>query len=335
MSRAFNRLGVEVEVVRADENTWFDRYVIHRINKLAHSFRLLPKSRHLFGEHPLAHRNYRSAKLLAAYQSFQPDLTFLIRGIRFRDDVLTQTRPLFGWWVEHEGRVSEALKERHLFDGYFFMNQSCVKAAFDVGYDHADFLAHAVDPDAFKPIPGASKIYDACFVGNWSPKRQDYLEAALEVTPNIALYGSRWLRKCWNRPAILRAWKGRYIEGDLLNRLYNASRIVLNITNWGKGEGKARSGMNMRVLEVPATGAFLLTDESLELEAFLEPDRHVGTYASREDFAQRLRHFLNNDVLRNSIAEAGCAHVRQRHTYDHVASHIAIKYAEWVASARR
>ena len=36
----------------------------------------------------------------------------------------------------------------------------------------------------------------------------------------------------------------------------------MNITNWGLGEGAKRSGMTMRVLEVPATGAFLLTDGS-------------------------------------------------------------------------
>jgi hypothetical protein len=329
---AFSRAGIEARTVRADENTWFDRYVIHRTNKLAHSFRLLPKTRNLFEQHPLAHRNHRSARLLSAWNEFQPDLLLLIRGINFRPDVLAQIHPKFGWWVEHEGRVAEALSEVGSFDGYFFMNESCVHAALDHGFERAAFLAHAVDPGVFHPLEGLPKRYDACFVGNWSKKRQQYIEAALEVTPDIAIYGGRWLRKCWNRPAILKCWRGTYIEGERLNRLYNESRVVLNVTNWGKGEGRGRSGMNMRVLEVPATGSFLLTDESLEMNDFLTPGLHIGTYGDFYDFSARLRHFLSHPQEREAIASAGCAHVKDRHTYDHVVQQILARFDQWVTT---
>lgn len=333
LTRAFSRLGIEVQVIRADENTWFDRYVIHRINKLAHSFRLLPKSRHLFEGHPLSHRNFRSSRLLEAWKSFRPDLTLLIRGINFRQDVLMQTRPLFGWWVEHEGRVGEALKELDRFDGYFFMNQSCVDSARAVGYTKSAYLAHAVDPDVFKPIKGVVKRYDACFVGNWSPKRQRFIEMALKETPSLALYGSKWLRKCWNRPAILKAWKGSYVEGPDLNRLYNESRLVLNVTNWGKGEGKSRSGMNMRVLEVPATGAFLLTDDSLEMADFVTPGEHLIVFDDLADFGRKIGYYLVHGDERERIAASGCRHVRERHTYDHVAARIVTAFEEFHSEA--
>jgi spore maturation protein CgeB len=176
------------------------------------------------------------------------------------------------------------------------------------------------------------KEFDVCFVGGWSPKRQTYLEATLAVTPKVALYGGKWLKKCWNRPAILRCWKGSYIEGEDLNRLYNQSAIVLNITNWGKGEGKARSGMNMRVLEVPATGAFLFTDASLELEEFLTPGMHVGVHEGIEDFSAGLAHFFAHPEQRDAIAVAGMNHVRSRHTYDHVVQEILNAYSEFVGS---
>lgn len=330
LSAAFQRRGIEARVVRADENTWFDRHVIHRVNKLAHSLRLLPKSRHLFGNHPLSHLNFRSRRLREAWEEFDPDLLLLIRGLNFRADVLDQMHPKFGWWVEHEGRVAEALRDIDAFDGYFFMNESCVQAARNHGFHHVDYLAHAVDPSVFCPLKGIFKRYDACFVGNWSAKRQQYLEAALEITPDIAIYGGKWLRKCWNRPAILKCWKGAYIDGDSLNRLYNESRVVLNVTNWGNGEGRARSGMNMRVLEVPATGSLLLTDESLEMNEFLTPGVHVATYGSFDEFAPRLSHLLAVPGEREAMASAGCAHVRSRHTYDHVAEVILARFDEWI-----
>lgn len=333
LERAFTRLGIEARHVYADDNTWFDRYFIRRLNKLAHNFRILPKSRSLFEQHPLSHRNHRSKSLARSYADFAPDLVLLIRGINFRADVLAATRPLFGWWIEHEGRIGEALAEIGNYDGYFFMNQSCVQAALDTGYAHASFLAHAVDPEIFRLVSGVQKKYDVSFVGNWSPKRQSYIEAALKVTPNLALYGGKWLRKCWNKPSILKCWKGRYIEGENLNRLYNISRVVLNITNWGKGQGKARSGMNMRVLEVPATGAFLLTDESMEMDSFLIPGIHVGVYYDLDDFPVQLRYYLERDVEREVIASAGLAHVRERHTYDHVAREVVDRYRNWIGMA--
>src|SRR2546421_11547547 len=81
---AFGRRGVEVSPVHADENTWFDRWVIHRANKLAHNFRLLSKSRNLFEDHPLSHMNFRSAQLRSAVAARKPDLVFVIRGLGFR-----------------------------------------------------------------------------------------------------------------------------------------------------------------------------------------------------------------------------------------------------------
>lgn len=332
LAGAFGRMGIETCLVRADENTWFDRYVIRRINKLAHSSRLLPKSRDLFMEHPLAHRNYRSAKLLAAKQSFAPDLVLIIRGINFRPDVIAAMQPAFGWWVEHEGRVKEALAELNAYNGYFFINESCLQAARDKGFENVAYLAHAVDPHAFHPMADVAQRYDACFVGNWSRKRQEFLEEALRVSNNIALYGGKWLQKCWNRPAILKCWKGSYIEGAALNKLYNESRVVFNITNWGRGEGKARSGMNMRVLEVPASGAFLLTDESLEMENFLTPGQDVAIFDGTDDFRNKFRHFLDHPKEREGIANAGCERVRKQHTYDQVAGEIAASYGKWVAA---
>ncbi len=44
MQSAFERIGIEAECLFADDNTLFDRSVIHRINKLAHKLRVIPKS---------------------------------------------------------------------------------------------------------------------------------------------------------------------------------------------------------------------------------------------------------------------------------------------------
>ena len=326
LASAFQRAGILTDRLYSDQNAWFDQWVIRRINKQLHNLKILPKSRELFANHPLAHKNFRSANLAKKVAEFKPDLVFLIRGIAFNTDTLEGISPLFGWWIEREERMEEAFRESHLFDWYFFMNRSCVEAARQRGNKHVSYLGHAVDPEAFHPILNCQKKYDLCFVGGWSPKRQQFIEEALEVTPNIAIYGGKWLKKNLARPDLLRCIKGSYIEGEKLVRLYNESKIVLNITNWGAGEGSKRSGMNMRVVEVPATGAFLLTDGSHELEDFFSPGHHIAVYEGKQDLLRKIEYYLRHDTEREQIAKQGMEHVQTHYSYDFVVLEITQRF---------
>lgn len=319
LSEAFAKRGVAVEYVLADKNTWFDKWIIRRLNKQLHNLRVLPKSRTLFADHPLAHKNYRSAALAEKIASFDPDAVLIVRGIAFNNEALARAKKLLGWWVEKEERTAEALRELNLFDWYFFLAESSVEQAKASGFHNVSYQSHVVNPYRFYEIPGAAKKYDLCFVGNWSPLRQKYIDAALKVTSNVAIYGCKWRRNNMGNVEVLRSVKGRWIEGEALNGLYNESCIVLNMTNWGAGVGKARSGMNMRVFEVPASGAFLLTDESREMADYLTPGIHVGVFDESDlsGFGKRIKHYLDHPEEREMIAREGNRHVRQKYTYEH------------------
>lgn len=330
LKAAFARIGVTAECVFADRNTLFDRFIIHRINKLAHNLRIIPKSRNFFENHRLAHTNYRSTLLREAIGRFRPELVFLIRGIAFRPWALEGARTRFAWWVEAEERLDEPLREISCFDWYFFMNSSCVAAAQAAGYRRVGYLSHAVDTSSFRPLPRVAKDLDFCFVGTWSDKRQRFLETVLSVSRNGAVYGPKWRRKTWFDPRFRGIVKGTYIDGEPLVELYNRSKIVINITNWGKGEGRNRSGMTMRVFEIPATGAFLLTDESFELGSVVAPGEHVGTFEGMEDFRAKFDFYLKNDALRERVAVAGMNRVRAGNSYDRMAATIVEKYDEVV-----
>lgn len=328
---AFARRGIEVRGVYADENTWFDRFVIHRANKLAHNFRIIPKSRNLFDDHPLSHMNYRSRRLHEAIAAWDPDLVFLIRGLGFRKWALEGARTKFGWWVEADERVAEALGEAPWYDRYFFINSSSVEAAKAAGYGHAAYLPHAVDPTVFRPLPDVTKDLDFCFVGLWSRKRQQYIEAALDVTRNGAVYGPKWLRKTFRNPRLRRIVKGRYIGGGALVQLYNRTKVVINVTEWGAAAGAKRSGMTMRLFEVPATRTLLLTDSSADIHLAIEPGRHVATFEDLEEFRRKLAFYLAHAEERERIGEEGLQHVRTSSTYDAMAERLISAYEECCA----
>lgn len=329
LKRAFERAGVEAFGFYSEENTLFDRHVIHNVNKAAHNLRILPKNRDFFSAHPLAHLNYRSSNLLKRVNSISPDLVLIIRGIRFREDVLREIKsktPVFGWWIEKEERMEEAFREIGLFDHCFFMNSSCVDEGARRGLsDKISLLHHSIDKEAFYPVD-SEKRYDWSFVGGWSEKRQAFIERAVKVSAKAAVWGRRWRKKNLFNPSILKTVKGDYIEGDDLARLYSETRVVLNITNWGFGEGEKRSGMNMRVLEVPACGTCLLTDGSRDLKKMVTPGRHVIVYEGMDDFADKLKFLLENPGKREEVAKEGYLHVTSNYTYDHVARIIIERY---------
>jgi spore maturation protein CgeB len=326
LKAAFARRSIEARGFHADENTWFDRLVIRRVNKLAHNFRVIPKSRVLFADHPRAHFNYRSRRLREQIAAYDPDLVLLIRGLGFRRWATEGARTALAWWVEADQRVDEALGEVPWFDGYFFINSSSVEAARAAGHRHVYYLPHAADPSVFRPFPGTVRNIDFSFVGLWSKKRQEYIEAALEVSGNGAIYGPKWYAKTFRDARLRRIVKGRYIEGEPLARLYNRTKVVINVTNWGAATG--RSGMTMRLFEVPACGSFLLTDHSLEIAQVITPGEHLETFSDLDEFREKLRRYLALDAERERIAAQGRAHVAAHCTYDHTVARICELYSE-------
>lgn len=328
LTAAFARRGIEVRAAFADDNTWFDRLVIHQINKLAHNFRVIPKSKNFFEDRPASHMNFRSARLRDAISSFDPDLVFHIRGLGFRSWAFDGARKKFAWWVESDERVNEALGEVPWFDQYFFINSASVEAARRAGHAHASYLPHAVDASVFRPLPGVPKDIDFAFVGLWSERRQQFLEAALEISGNGAIYGPKWHLKTFRDRRFRRIVKGRYIAGEPLVRLYNRAKVVLNITNWGAKAGSRRSGMTMRLFEAPATGSLLLTDDSAELSLAVTPGVHVDTFSDLGDLGKKLRFYLDHAPERQRIAMQGMQHVRVHHSYDAMVDSIIATYEQ-------
>ena len=326
LTAAFARRGISVMPVYADDNSWFDRLVIHPLNKLAHNFRLIPKSRNLFENHPASHMNFRSSRLRRAISAYDPDLVFHVRGLGFRSWAFEGARRKFAWWVESDERVNEALGEVPWFDRYFFINSASVEAAHRAGYPHASYLPHAVDASVFRPLPGTPKDIDFVFVGLWSERRQQFLEAALEVSRNGRIYGPKWRRKTAGDRRFRSIVKGRYVAGEALVRLYNRAKVVLNITTWGGSAGGRRSGMTMRLFEAPATGSLLLTDESAELSVAVTPGVHVDTFSDVDDFRKKLRYYLDHATERQRIAQQGMEHVRAHHSYDSMVDSILAAY---------
>lgn len=328
LAQAFAKLGSKTQVFMSHlVNTRFDRYVIHNLDHLGHNLRLLPKGTSFFEGHPLSHKEYRNRQFLELCREFQPDLVFLTRGLRFKLETLAALRDMttvFCWHTESESRFPEIEPELPYYHHTYLFSSLSLERARALGFANTSLLLHALDTGLFYPI-GLPKKYDWCFVGQWHPRRQRYCEALARVSGNFAIYGPRWRKQVYRQPALWWRVKGWEIWGEALNRLYNQSRVAVNISVWGDKPGESH-GANMRLLEIPATGTCLLTDHAGDAARLLTPGEEFVAAASLEDMQAQLATLLADETRRERLARQGCAKASHIRTYDHMAAEIV---ADW------
>jgi spore maturation protein CgeB len=97
-----------------------------------------------------------------------------------------------------------------------------------------------------------------------------------------------------------------------LPSFYNACTVNFNATSIQMG-----MAVNQRVFDVPACGAFLLTDHQESVEGLFEVGKEVVTYKDRGEIADLVRFHLRNDAARETIAGKGRERVLAEHTYRH------------------
>jgi spore maturation protein CgeB len=117
-------------------------------------------------------------------------------------------------------------------------------------------------------------------------------------------------------------WKGllngKFRLGPQLNyyeelpSFYNACKVNFNATSVQMG-----TAVNQRVFDVPASGAFLLTDHQASVEALFEVGEEVVTYREPDEIDDLARFYLGNDAAREAVAAKGRSRVLREHTYRH------------------
>ena len=99
--------------------------------------------------------------------------------------------------------------------------------------------------------------------------------------------------------------------------VYNSSRINLNVTS-----AQLSNAVNQRVFDVPACGAFLLTDYRPALAELFEVDKEIVCYRNFAELNTMTAHFLAHPDHRQEIAARARERVLAQHTYRHRAQRI-------------
>lgn len=156
------------------------------------------------------------------------------------------------------------------------------------------------------------KTYDIVFVGNIRQNKIRKIISDMGNPPyNIKIWGWGW------KGLIPDEWYGGdYYENEKLNELYAGSKIVLNDHH----EDMRREGfINPRILDVLASGGFVISDNILGMDELL--NKSVVTYNTPVELCGIIEKYLNDDAGRDSLTKRG-QEIALRYTYNITCSEI-------------
>ncbi|MFH0798560.1 MAG: glycosyltransferase [Pseudomonadota bacterium] len=149
---------------------------------------------------------------------------------------------------------------------------------------------------------------DVVFVGHNEP------DGRMEVLEEIAQNGFRLRLFGPNRGFGENGWHSAVMNSSVLRKLAPVSLV------WGEDYNKALCGAKValcflskrnrdtytrRCFEIPATRTMMLSEYSDDLATMYKEGRDVEFFRSREELVAKLRRYVHDDPLRQSVAAAG------------------------------
>lgn len=211
-------------------------------------------------------------------------------------------------------------EELPIYDEIFSFSKITTRFFRDTRKLNASFLPFGAKPLA---LPAhANQDIDVLFIGSGDLRRIFILET---IRSHVTVYGNRWSR---NYPLMSDELKARVIDrsvwGAQLHQLLFSSKIVLNITRshfYG-----AETGINLRIFEALAAGAFLLTGYCDELTELFVVGEEIEVFRSSDELVEKVEYYLANPEKRLEIARRGHQKFLELYTWDSNASFLVNKF---------
>jgi len=187
----------------------------------------------------------------------------------------------------------------------------------EIGLQNAIYFPFGCNEHIFKKMH-VPKKFDVSFVGGWHPYREWLIKRLEKNGVNVEVKGYHW--------------PNGEIDQDVMVRMFNESRINLNLSNSATWDARylmssprglvnrLRSKKNIeqmkaRIFEVNGCGSFQLSYYVEGLERCYDINREIGVYTDPDDLVEKVQFYLAHEELRESIATSGLARTLTDHTF--------------------
>lgn len=251
---------------------------------------------------------YVNEQVVATVKKHQPDIFLCVKGVQFYPETIEAINALgvttIGYWIDDPLDHQRSLVNAPAYQHYFTNDASSVARYRMEGIEHIHHLPSAADTRTFYPLPHIKPMADVIFVGTHSPYRESIITQLQDF--DLRVYGPGW-----NKAELKKSIIYPEAFGAKTNEIFNRAKINLNIHNWfGKG-----SALNLRLFEVPAARAFLLTDWVEEIDDAYTENEHLACWRTIEDLRHKITYFLAQEDERYRISKQGYEHFLQNHSY--------------------
>jgi spore maturation protein CgeB len=200
------------------------------------------------------------------------------------------------------------LRALRQYDSVFSPRKSNLKQLKFHGCVDVRYLQFGYDPTLFFPEPPSSKSSsDLFFAGTAEASRTRYICAAIAASLNVCLHGNYWRRYRATR----RIARGQ-ADISTLRKGIASCKVALCLVRHDN-----RDGHSMRTFEVPAVGACMVVEDTLEhRQIFGEDGVRVVYFKTAGEMVERVRMLLTNQILRKTLRDNVHIHItRGANTY--------------------
>jgi spore maturation protein CgeB len=269
------------------------------------------------------------------------DFILAYKGYFLRPDTVARLRnarkPVFNFYPDvsfedHGGNIPASL--RH-YDCVFSTKSYHGKREIDkFGIRNLAQVRHGFDPEVHRPVSLSDEMIghygcDVSFVGCWSPEKERRLSFLLKHAPRVSLkvYGVGWKYASSEFKQRMGSNLKPGAYGDELSIVYCASKVNLGLLS-SSSDPELWDQTTARTFQIPATGSFMLHEDTPEIRKYFEADREVMLFGSSEEMVEKVQLALSSPSLREGIRMRGYERCH-REPYDYLnAARAIVSYFE-------
>jgi spore maturation protein CgeB len=256
-------------------------------------------------------------KFVNLVRSERPDVTLLYQGHYFDSRTLEQIREssfVVGYHNDDPfGPRKKMLRYRLLLPALSFYHGFHVYRSCNV----EEALAHGVPrvkilmpyyipwldyPESMKGEASGRWEADVMFAGHVeNDLRIECLARAARLEISLRIYGeNRFWKSALPKDILAKINPIIKVTGeDYRMALRGAKIATCFFSKWNRDQ------YTRRVFEIPACGAFLLSERTPAMQTLYEEGKEAEYFSSPEEFIDKIQYYLKNDISRRRISEAG------------------------------
>jgi hypothetical protein len=247
------------------------------------------------------------------------DFILVFKGMYLKEETLNTLRlcgkPIYNFYpdvsyTDHGAYIPAALKTYDCVFTTKSYHGPKEKQAF--GIRDMVLVRHGFDPEVHRPVrlsQAQIKHYgcDVSFVGCWSPEKENLIRYIINNRSNINIivYGIGWKYSSREFKKALGEKLRPGAFGDELSIIHNASKVNLGLLSRAAGDTAMSDQTTVRTFQIPASGSFMLHEDTPEVRSYFQPDKEVMLFNGESDLLLKLDKILSNEPLRETIRNNG------------------------------